>query len=55
MGRYLPGAHIPIVDEQWMFDDPQPADAAILFSWNYYDEIMPKLRAKGFAGEIVRP
>lgn len=55
MGRYLPGTHIPIVDEQWMFDDPQPADAVILFSWNYYDEIVPKLRAKGFAGEIVRP
>ena len=55
IGRYLPGVHIPIVDEQWMFDDPRPADAAILFSWNYYDEIVPKLRAKGFTGDLLRP
>ena len=55
VGRYLPGVHIPIVEEAWMFRDPKPADAAILFSWNYYDEIVPKLRANGFAGEIICP
>jgi SAM-dependent methyltransferase len=55
VGRYLPGVHIPIVDEQWMFRDPRPADAGILFSWNYYDEIVPKLRANGFQGDIVCP
>ena len=48
MGRYLPGVHIPIVDEEWMFHDPKPADAAILFAWNYYDEIVPKLRSSRF-------
>jgi hypothetical protein len=55
VGKYLPGVHIPIVDETWMFEDPRPADAGILFAWNYYDEIVPKLRARGFAGEIVLP
>ena len=55
VGRYLPGVHIPIVEEEWMFRDPRPADAAILFSWNYYDEIVPKLRARGFQGDIIRP
>lgn len=55
IGRYLPGMHIPIVEESWMFRDPKPADAAILFSWNYYDEIVPKLRSSGFSGEIICP
>jgi SAM-dependent methyltransferase len=55
IGKYLPGAHIPIVDEQLMFDDPEPADAAILFAWNYYDEIVPKLRSGGYEGEFLQP
>ena len=55
MGMYLPGVHIPIVDEERMFDDPRPADAAVLFAWNYHDEIMPKLRRRGFAGEVLLP
>jgi len=55
MGKYLPGAHIPIVDEERMFDDPRPADAAVLFAWNYQDEIVPRLRQRGFNGEIILP
>ena len=55
VGRFLPGVHIPIVDEAFMFDDPEPADAALLFAWNYYDEIVPKLRDRGFAGDILCP
>jgi hypothetical protein len=52
---FLPGVHIPIVDEAYMFEDPRPADAGILFAWNYYDELVPKLRQRGFAGEILLP
>ena len=55
VGRYLPGVHIPIVEEDWMFRDPAPASAAILFAWNYYDEVVPKLRSRGFAGDIICP
>lgn len=55
MHMYLPGVHIPIVDEQWIFEDPDPADAAVLFAWNYYDEIIPKLRKRGFKGKILLP
>ena len=55
MGKYLPGVHIPIVDEEEMFTDPQPAAAAILFAWNYYDEVLPKLRQRGFKGEVLMP
>lgn len=55
IGKYLPGVRIPIVDEQQMFDDPRPADAAVLFAWNYHDEIVPRLRQQGYAGEIILP
>lgn len=55
VGRYLPGTHIPIIDEEKMFTDPRPADAAVLFAWNYYDETVPKLRARGWQGEVICP
>ena len=55
VGLYLPGVHIPIVDEEQMFTDDRPADVGILFAWNYYDEIVPKLRARGFSGEVLTP
>jgi len=55
IGKHLPGVHIPIVDEAFMFEDPRPADAGILFAWNYYDEIVPKLRSNGFTGEVLLP
>ena len=52
---YLPGVHIPILDEEYLFEDPEPADAAVLFAWNFYDEAVPKLRERGFKGEIILP
>lgn len=55
VGKFLPGVHIPIVDEQYMFEDNRPADAGILFAWNYYNEIVPKLRKRGFQGEVLLP
>jgi SAM-dependent methyltransferase len=55
IGMFLPGVHIPIVDEELLFSDPEPADAGILFAWNYADEIVPKLRNRGFTGEILAP
>jgi len=55
IGMFLPGVHIPIVDEEVLFTDPEPADAGILFAWNYAEEMVPKLRDRGFSGEIVLP
>jgi hypothetical protein len=55
IGKFLPGVHIPIVDEELLLTDPRPADAGILFAWNYYDEIVPKLRDRGFSGELLQP
>ncbi len=55
IGMYLPGVHIPIVEEERMFQEDPQADAGILFAWNYYDEIVPKLRDRGFRGEVICP
>lgn len=55
IGMYLPGVHIPIIAEDTIFTEGRQADAAVLFAWNYYDEIVPKLRSRGFSGEIILP
>jgi SAM-dependent methyltransferase len=55
IGKFLPGVRIPIVEEERMFAAERPADAAVLFAWNYHDEIVPRLRQRGFAGEIILP
>ena len=55
VGKFLPGVHIPIVDEAQMFTDPRPADVGVAFAWNYYNETVPKLRARGWNGEVICP
>src|SRR5262249_36700269 len=55
IGKYLPGVRIPIVNEECMFTDEHPPDAGVLFAWNYYDEIVPKMRARGFQGAVLTP
>ena len=52
-GKYLPGTLIPVEDEARLFED-QP-EYALLFSWHIADELMPKLRAKGFRGRFIIP
>jgi SAM-dependent methyltransferase len=52
IGRYIPGTRIPIVDEQRLFDEQRPA---ILFSWHMADIIGPKLRERGYTGEMILP
>jgi len=53
LGLYLPGRHIPIVDERRMFDE-QP-EYAIMLSWHYADPIIGKLREKGLRSRIILP
>jgi hypothetical protein len=55
IGKFLPGVHIPIVDEEHLFTDSGRAAAGILFAWNYEAEIVPNLRERGFTGEILIP
>lgn len=53
VGMYLPGRHIPIVDESIMLAE-QP-DYAVMLSWHYYRPIMSNLRKKGLTSKIILP
>jgi len=53
IGKYIPGTRIPVLDEDLLFT--QPPDYALLFSWHIADELIPKLRAKGYQGRFLIP
>lgn len=53
IGKYMPGTLIPVVDEGMLFRE-QP-DYAMLLSWHIADELIPKLRQKGFKGKFIVP
>jgi len=53
IGKCMPGTAIPVVDEARLFAD-QP-DCAVIFSWHIADELAPKLKAKGFKGQLITP
>jgi hypothetical protein len=53
IGKFMPGTQIPVVDEAKLFSD-QP-DCAVIFSWHIADELAPKLKAKGFRGQLITP
>lgn len=53
IGKNMPGTAIPVVDETVLFSD-QP-DYALLFSWHIAEELIPKLKAKGFQGKFIVP
>lgn len=53
IGHYVPGTSIEVVDEARLFEE-QP-ERAVLFSWHLSDVIVPKLRERGYCGEIILP
>ena len=53
IGKYMPGTRIEVVDEARLFSD-QP-DCAVILSWHIADELAPKLKAKGFRGQLISP
>jgi hypothetical protein len=53
VGKYMPGTIIPVVGEGMLFTE-QP-DYAMLLSWHIADELIPKLKAKGFKGSFIIP
>ena len=53
IGKCMPGTQIPVVDEAKLFED-QP-DCALIFSWHIADELAPKLKTKGFRGQLITP
>lgn len=53
IGKNMPGTLIPILEESRLFED-QP-DYALILSWHIAEELMPKLREKGFRGQFIVP
>lgn len=53
VGRYMPGTQIPIVDEE-ILQREQP-ESLLILSWHIAEELVPKLRGKGYAGNVLIP
>jgi hypothetical protein len=53
IGKMMPGTLIPVHEESKLFSD-QP-EYALLFSWHIADELVPKLRQKGYTGRFIVP
>lgn len=53
IGKYIPGTLIPILDEQELFSK-QP-EYALLLSWHIAEELIPKLKERGFKGKFIIP
>jgi hypothetical protein len=53
LGKFLPGKHIPIVNNQRLIDE-QP-DTVVLLAWHYADPIAEQLRARGLRSRFVTP
>ena len=53
LGLFSPGSHIPIIDEERMFQEKP--DYALLLTWHYSESIIKKLRQKGFRSKIILP
>ena len=53
LGMFLPGKHIPIVDEKRLFEE-QP-EYALMLSWHYAEPIIAGLRRRGLKSKIIMP
>ena len=53
IGKLMPGTLIPVLEESRLFTE-QP-EYALLFSWHIADELIPKLRQKGYRGRFIVP
>lgn len=53
IGGFMPGTSIPIVDEAAFF--AQQPKYALLLSWHIAEELIPKLKARGYKGKFIIP
>jgi hypothetical protein len=53
IGKYMPGTLIPVLEESHLYKD-QP-EYVLLLSWHIADELIPKLRQKGYRGKYIIP
>ncbi len=53
IGKYVPGTLIPVIEESKLFEEMP--EYALILSWHIADELIPKLKAKGFKGDFIIP
>jgi hypothetical protein len=53
IGKYIPGTLIPIAEESLIFKNSP--EYALVFSWHIAEELMAKLKQKGFRGDFIIP
>lgn len=53
LGMYLPGKHLPVVNNQILIDE-QP-EYVVLLAWHYAKPIMQQLKARGLTSDFVIP
>lgn len=54
IGKFSPGTHIRVVDQQILFGEDAP-DYGLLLSWHIRDELIPRFKEKGFRGRFIIP
>jgi hypothetical protein len=53
VGKYLPGTHVPIVDNKIILKDKP--DYIVILAWHYGDFIIKKWREKGLKSKFIMP
>ncbi len=53
IGKYMPGTLIPVVEESFLIE--QQPEYALLLSWHIANELITKLRQKGYKGKFIIP
>ena len=53
VGKFIPGTHIPIVENSLILEDNP--DYVVILAWHYADYIMDNWRKKGLKSKFVLP
>ena len=53
IGKYMPGTRIPVLEESILYKE-QP-EYALMFSWHIANELIPKLKTRGYKGKFIIP
>jgi len=54
IGRDIPGTKIPIIDERLLLEN-DPPDYLLMLSWHIGDELIEKIKARGYKGKFIIP
>jgi len=54
IGRDMPGTKIPIIDEKLLLEI-DPPDYLLMLSWHIGDELIEKIKARGYKGKFIIP